>query len=70
MRQRDLSQRQLLAQVRRGDPTNYITEKERRGQLQVIEGDVQSASAGERARSLRGASVRRVPVGAGRSDRA
>jgi hypothetical protein len=32
-----------------GDPTNYITEKERGGQLQVIEGDVQSASAGERA---------------------
>ena len=35
--------------MRRGDPTNYITEKETRGQLQVIEGDVQSASAGERA---------------------
>jgi conjugative relaxase-like TrwC/TraI family protein len=48
-RQRDRRERQLLAQVRRGDPTNYITEKERRGQLQVIEGDVQSASAGERA---------------------
>ena len=49
MRQRDPRERELLAQVRRGDPTNYITEKERRGELQVIEGDVQSASAGERA---------------------
>ena len=49
MRQRDPGERQLLAQVRRGDPTNYITEKERRGQLQVIEGDVQSTGSGERA---------------------
>ena len=48
MRQRDPRERQLLSQVRRGDPTNYITEKERRGQLQVIDGDLQSASAGER----------------------
>ena len=49
MRQRDPRERQLLSQVRRGDPTNYITEKERCGQLQVIDGDLQSASAGERA---------------------
>jgi hypothetical protein len=49
MRQRDPRDRQFLAQVRRGDPANYITEKERRRQLQVIEGDLQSASAGERA---------------------
>jgi conjugative relaxase-like TrwC/TraI family protein len=49
MRQRDPRERQLLAQVRRGEPTNYITEKERCGQLQIIEGDVQSATAGERA---------------------
>ena len=49
MRQRDPRERQLLAQVRRGDPTNYITEKDRCGQLQVIEGDVQSTGAGERA---------------------
>jgi ATP-dependent exoDNAse (exonuclease V) alpha subunit len=49
MRQRDPRERQLLAQVRCGDPTNYTTEKERRGQLQVIEGDVQPAGAGERA---------------------
>ena len=49
MRQRDPRERQLLAQVRRGNPANYITEMERRGQLQVIEGDVHSAGAGERA---------------------
>jgi conjugative relaxase-like TrwC/TraI family protein len=49
MRQRDPRERQLLAEVRRGDPTNYVTEKERHGQLQVIEGDVQSARAGERS---------------------
>jgi conjugative relaxase-like TrwC/TraI family protein len=49
MRQRDPRDRQLLAQVRRGDPANYITEKDRRGQLQVIEGDVHSAGVGERA---------------------
>jgi conjugative relaxase-like TrwC/TraI family protein len=47
MRQRDPRERQLLAQVRRGDPTDYITEKEERGQLQVIEGHVQSTGAGE-----------------------
>ena len=49
MRHRDPRERQLLAQVRRGDPTNYITEKERHGQLQVIEGDVHGASAAEHA---------------------
>jgi Mrp family chromosome partitioning ATPase len=49
MRQRDPRERQLLAEVRRGDPTNYITEKETRGQLEVIEGEVQSTGAGERA---------------------
>jgi conjugative relaxase-like TrwC/TraI family protein len=48
MRQRDPRERQLLAQVRGGDPGAYITEKDRRGQLQVLGGDVQSASAGER----------------------
>ena len=30
MRQRDPRERQLLAQVRRGDPTDYITEKQPR----------------------------------------
>ena len=49
MRQRDPRERQLLTQVRRGDPTNYITEKERCGQLQLIEGEVQNATAGEGA---------------------
>ena len=49
MRQRDPRERQLLAQVRRGDPSDYITEKKRCGQLQVIEGDVHSASAAEHA---------------------
>jgi hypothetical protein len=49
MRQRDPRERQLLAQVRRGDPANYLTEKERNGQLCLIEGDVQSVGAGERA---------------------
>ena len=47
MRQRDPRERQLLAQVRRGDPAKYLTEKERNGQLSLIEGDV--VSAGERA---------------------
>jgi conjugative relaxase-like TrwC/TraI family protein len=49
MRQRDPREHQLLAQVRRGDPASYITDKERRGQLQVLQGDVQSAGTGERA---------------------
>ena len=49
MRQRDPRERQLLAQVRRGDPTDYITEKDRAGRLHVIAGDAQSAGAGERA---------------------
>ena len=49
MRQRDPRERQLLAQVRRGDPTNYIAEKAARGQLHIYAGDAQSASAGEHA---------------------
>ena len=47
MRQRNPRERQLLAQVRRGDPTDYTAEKDRRGQLHVVEGDV--PGAGERA---------------------
>ena len=31
MRQRDPRERQLLAQVRRGDPAKYLTEKEGTG---------------------------------------
>ena len=49
MRQRDPRERQLLANVRRGDPTNYITEKHRSGRLHIIADDPQGASAGERA---------------------
>ena len=46
MRQRDSRERQLLAQVRHGDPTNYIAEKDRRGQPQVIDGDVAGRKRG------------------------
>ena len=49
MRQRDSRERQLLAQVRRGDPTDYTAEKAARGQVHVYAGDALSASAGERA---------------------
>ena len=35
MRQRDPRERQLLAQVRRGDPTNYIAEKAARGHVHI-----------------------------------
>ena len=49
VRQRDPRERQLLAQVRCGDPTNYLTEKKKSGQLQVMAGDVQNAGAWERA---------------------
>jgi hypothetical protein len=49
MRQRDPRERQLLANVRRGDPTGYITQKHRAGRLHTIADDPQSAGAGERA---------------------
>ena len=49
MRQRDSRERQLLAQVRRGDPTDYVAEKTAGGQLHIRTGDAQRASAGERA---------------------
>ena len=49
MRQRDPRERQLLARVRRGAPTDYITEKTRRGQLHLIACDAKSATAGEHA---------------------
>jgi conjugative relaxase-like TrwC/TraI family protein len=48
MRQRDPRERQLLAQVRRGDPSDYITEKHRAGRLHIAD-DPQRAGAGERA---------------------
>ena len=49
IRQRDPRERQLLAHVCRGDPTDYITEKTARGHLHIYAGDAQRASAGERA---------------------
>jgi conjugative relaxase-like TrwC/TraI family protein len=49
MRQRDARERQLLANIRRGDPTDYAAEKDARGQLHLYAGDAQSASAGEHA---------------------
>ena len=47
MRQRDPRERQLLAQVRRGDPTDYLAEKAARGQLRIYAGDAQHTAAGE-----------------------
>ena len=47
MRQRDPRERQLLAQVRRGDPTDYSAEKTTRGQLHIYAGD--APGAGEHA---------------------
>ena len=49
MRQRDPRERQLLAQVHRGDPTEYLTEKAPRGRLHIIAGTRRRAGAGERA---------------------
>jgi conjugative relaxase-like TrwC/TraI family protein len=49
MRQRDPRERQLLSQVRRGAPTDYLTEKAARGQLHIVASDAQSAGAGDRA---------------------
>ena len=49
MRQRDPRERQLLAQVRRGAPADFITDKRKDGRIHVIAGDEQAAAAGERA---------------------
>ena len=49
MRQRDPRERQLLSNIRRGDPADYVAEKAARGQLQVYAGDAQHAAAGEHA---------------------
>jgi conjugative relaxase-like TrwC/TraI family protein len=49
MRQRDPRERQLLAQVRRGEPADYTAEKLARGQVHIYGGDAQRAGAGERA---------------------
>jgi conjugative relaxase-like TrwC/TraI family protein len=47
MRQRDPRERQLLADVRRGEPGQYISEKARRGQLHVYSGDADTVVDGE-----------------------
>jgi conjugative relaxase-like TrwC/TraI family protein len=49
MRQRDPRERQLLAQVHRGDPTDYTAEKTARGQLHIYAADARHANAGEHA---------------------
>ncbi len=49
MRQRDPRERQLLAQVRRGDPTNYLTEKSARGHVHLSIGDAPGQGGGEHA---------------------
>jgi conjugative relaxase-like TrwC/TraI family protein len=49
MRQRDPRERQLLGQVRRGDPTDYTAEKAAGGQLHIYAGQAQRTAAGERA---------------------
>jgi AAA domain-containing protein len=49
MRQRDPRERQLLSHVRRGEPTDYIADKNTRGQLHVHTGDVDASGAGEQA---------------------
>jgi conjugative relaxase-like TrwC/TraI family protein len=49
MRQRDPRERQLLAQLRRGESADYIADKMSRGHLHVYDGDGDSALGGERA---------------------
>jgi conjugative relaxase-like TrwC/TraI family protein len=49
MRQRDTRERQLLAQVRRGDPTNYLTEKSARRHVHISIGAAQGQGGGEHA---------------------
>ncbi len=64
MRQRDPRERRLLANVRRGDPTDYVAEKDRAGQLHLIADHPQSAGVGSGRRSPPGASARpRAPGG-------
>jgi conjugative relaxase-like TrwC/TraI family protein len=49
MRQRDPRERQLLADVRRGEPGKYISEKASCGQLHVYDGNTGTVVDGERA---------------------
>ena len=68
MRQRDPRERQLLARVRRGDPTDYTAEKAARGQLHIYAGDAPGAGEYAAVAAWRDAPGR-LPVGAGRPDR-
>jgi conjugative relaxase-like TrwC/TraI family protein len=49
MRQRDPRERRLLAQVRRGDPTDYLTEKSARRHVHIYIGDAPGQGGGEHA---------------------
>jgi hypothetical protein len=49
MRQRDPRERQLLAQVRRGDPTDYLTENSARRHVHISIGDAPGQGGGEHA---------------------
>jgi hypothetical protein len=49
VRQRDPRERALLAHVRRGDPSEYLTEEATRAQLHIFTGDAETAAAGEQA---------------------
>jgi ATP-dependent exoDNAse (exonuclease V) alpha subunit len=49
MRQRDPRERQLLAQVRRGAPTDYLTEKSARRHVHIFIGDARGQGGGEHA---------------------
>ena len=49
MRQRDPRERQLLAQLRRGHPTDYLTEKAARRHVHIYVGDAHGQDGGEHA---------------------
>ncbi|HEX6619617.1 MAG TPA: AAA family ATPase, partial [Solirubrobacteraceae bacterium] len=49
MRQRGPRERRLLADVRRGEPGDYLIEKAARGQLHIFSGDHETALAAEQA---------------------
>ena len=49
MRQRDPRERQLLTQVRRGDPTNYIMEKSAQRHVHIFIGNAPGQGGGEHA---------------------
>ena len=71
MRQRDPRERQLLAQVRRGDPTDYLTEKAARRHLHIHIADAPGHGGGEHAAIAAWREHQAdVPLGASRPDRA